>query len=137
MRGNDRVTGGFGNNYLNGTGFAPQGRGERDVLISSSYGNTDTFVLGERQDGTGRVFYNDFNNSDYAVLQNFDLYNVAGEIADRIQLMGSASSYSLANVNVGGVVGAGISFLGDLIGVVQGVNAGAMNLSDTNQFTYV
>ena len=137
MRGDDSVTGGDGDNILNGTGYAPQGTGERDTLISSNFSNSDTFVLGERQNGLGRVFYNDFGNADYALLQNFDVHNFATDIADQIQLVGSASSYALSDISIGSIVGAGISYLGDLIGVVQGVNASDLSLANADHFTYV
>ncbi|MBE9068687.1 S8 family serine peptidase [Leptolyngbya cf. ectocarpi LEGE 11479] len=137
MRGNDRVAGGGGNNSINGTGYASQGDGERDILISSNFSNTDTFILGERQNSSGRVFYNDNGNADYALLQNFDAHNFASDVADRIQLLGRASSYSISNVSVSGIIGAGISYLGDLIGLVQGVNASSLSLSNTDHFTFV
>ncbi|NET08621.1 MAG: calcium-binding protein [Symploca sp. SIO2B6] len=135
--GNDLLTGGLGDNYLNGTDYLSQGTGERDRLRSDRMSNQDIFVLGERQDGFGRVFYNDQGNLDYAVIENFDLYNFAGDISDRIQLVGSSGPYSITNVNVGGVTGAGIRRSGDLIGIVEGINAFNLNLSDSTQFTYV
>lgn len=131
--GNDTIVGGWGNDYLNGTVHAAQGTGERDILVSGTMADTDTFVLGEN----GRVFYNDQGEADHAVLQDFDLHNFVGDIADRIQLLGSAASYSLSDVSVSGIAGAGIHFAGDLIGIVQNVSAASLNLADTNQFTYV
>ncbi|MFG6107102.1 S8 family serine peptidase [Leptothoe sp. EHU-05/26/07-4] len=135
--GNDLVNGGTGNDYLNGTNHFSQGTGERDTLVSGSTTDRDLFVLGERQNGSGRVFYNDQGRSDYAILQDFDVYDFAGDIADTIQLMGSAASYSISNVRVDGISGAGISFVNDLIGIVQGVSASQLNLANSNQFTYV
>ncbi|NEZ54989.1 calcium-binding protein, partial [Adonisia turfae] len=132
-RGNDILVGGLGNDRLNGTTLTAEGTGERDILFSGNTNDTDVFVLGQN----GRVFYNDQGNTDHAVLRDFDAYNFVGDIADRIQLVGSAASYSLSNVSVNGVAGAGISFGGDLIGIVQGVNAASLNLANTNQFTYV
>jgi serralysin len=136
-QGNDTLTGGSGNDTLNGTSYAAEGTGERDVLISGIYDDTDIFVLGERQGTVGRVFYNDQRNADFAIIRDFDVYDFLGDIADRIQLLGSASSYAIANTSVGGVVGAGISHLGDLIGIVEGISAANLNLSNSNQFTYV
>ncbi|MEM6255234.1 MAG: M10 family metallopeptidase C-terminal domain-containing protein [Cyanobacteria bacterium P01_D01_bin.156] len=131
--GSDMIVGGLGNDIINGTSYAYQGTGERDILTSSSYGDSDTFVLGE----SGRVFYNDHGEADHAVIQDFDVHDFFGDVADRIQLLGSAASYSLSNVSVSGVAGAGIHFAGDLIGIVQGVNSSSLNLASTNQFTYV
>ena len=131
--GNDNIVGGLGNDYISGTVHSAQGTGERDILISGSFGDTDTFVLGE----SGRVFYNDQGEADYAVVQDFDLHNFIGDIADRIQLLGSAASYSLSNVSVSGIAGAGIHFAGDLIGIVQNTDSSSLNLANNNQFTYV
>ncbi|MEM8614888.1 MAG: calcium-binding protein, partial [Cyanobacteria bacterium P01_H01_bin.105] len=136
-QGNDTITGGAGDDYLNGTNFTAQGTRERDTLISGGLDDTDIFVLGERQGLAGRVFYNDLGNADYAILQDFDVYNFPGDIADKIQLLGSASNYRISNIMVDGISGAGISFQGDLIGVVQGVGASNLNLNDSNQFMYV
>ncbi|MEO0986673.1 MAG: S8 family serine peptidase [Cyanobacteria bacterium J06639_14] len=133
--GNDTLTGGLGNDILNGTNYAAQGTGERDILFSGSQQDEDVFVLGDRKNGVGRVFYSDQGTTDHAVIKDFD---AVGNITDTIQLMGSASSYSIRNVNRGGAfAGAGISFSGDLIGVVEGINASSLNLSNSNQFTYV
>ncbi|NEQ51918.1 MAG: hypothetical protein F6K11_17560 [Leptolyngbya sp. SIO3F4] len=131
--GNDTIVGGLGNDIINGTTHAAQGTGERDILTSSSYGDSDTFVLGQN----GRVFYNDQGEVDHAIIQDFDVHDFFGDIADKIQLLGSAASYSLSNVSVSGIAGAGIHFAGDLIGIVQNVNSSSLNLADTNQFTYV
>lgn len=135
--GNDFLVGGFGNDVLNGTSYAAGGTGERDILTSSSYGDQDIFVLGERQRGIGHAFYNDMGNVDYAVLRDFDIKDSLLDIADKIQLLGSASSYSISNVAVNGIAGAGIRFVGDLIGIVEGVNASRLNLLNSDQFTYV
>ncbi|MEM7064447.1 MAG: M10 family metallopeptidase [Cyanobacteria bacterium P01_B01_bin.77] len=132
-RGNDNIVGGLGNDRVNGTTHAAQGTGERDILRSGNMNDRDTFILGEN----GRVFYNDRGNTDHAVIRDFDVYNFVGDVADRIQLLGSSASYSLGNVSVNGVAGAGIHFAGDLIGIVQNISASSLNLSNTNQFTYV
>lgn len=135
--GNDTLIGGAGHDVLNGTNYSAQGTNERDLLISGSLSDRDLFVLGERHDGLGRAFYNDLGNADYALIRDFDLYNYQGDVADRVQLVGNASSYSVSNISINGVVGAGISFFNDLIGVFQGINPFQLNLSDSNQFTYV
>ncbi|MBE9077570.1 M10 family metallopeptidase C-terminal domain-containing protein [Romeria aff. gracilis LEGE 07310] len=135
-KGNDYLVGGLGDDYLNGTDYSAQGTGERDILRSGSFGDRDIFVLGERKGG-GRVFYNDNGNSDYALIKDFDVHNFVGDVADKIQLLGSSSSYSIADVSVNGVLGAGINFFGDLIGIVQDFSASSLNLSDSKQFIYV
>ncbi|NJN31086.1 MAG: S8 family serine peptidase [Synechococcales cyanobacterium RM1_1_8] len=135
--GNDELLGDGGNDYLNGTDYSSQGTGERDILTSSSYGDQDTFVLGERQGLGGRVFYNDQANSDYALIRGMDVFDFVGDVADRIQLLGSSVSYSLSNMTVDGVFGTGIRFGGDLIGLVAGVNSSSLSLSNSNHFIYV
>lgn len=135
--GNDTLTGGTGNDRLNGTSFIAQGTNERDILISGNLNDTDVFILGERQGSRSRVFYNDVGNTDHAVIQDFDIYDFVGDIADRIQLWGSASNYAISNVTVNGVSGAGIHFRGDLIGIVQGISATNLSLTNNTQFTYV
>ena len=131
--GNDTVVGGSGNDIINGSSYATQGTGERDILTSGGMNDADTFVLGER----GRVFYNDWGSLDYAVIKDFDVHDFFGDVADKIQLVGSATSYSMSNVNISGIAGTGLHFAGDLIGIVQNVTSTALNLSDSNQFTYV
>ncbi|MBT9312401.1 M10 family metallopeptidase C-terminal domain-containing protein [Leptothoe kymatousa] len=131
--GSDILIGGWGNDTINGTTYVSQGTGERDILTSGSYGDRDTFVLGQY----GRVFYNDRGNADYALIRDFDVYDVFGEAADKIQLLGSAASYKLSNVSINGLAGAGIHVAGDLIGLVQNVNAASLNLANAYQFTYV
>ncbi|NEP20477.1 MAG: calcium-binding protein, partial [Leptolyngbya sp. SIO4C1] len=135
-KGNDYLVGGLNNDVINGTSYAAQGTGERDILVSGSLQDQDLFVLGERRSGIGRVFYNDQGFADHAVIQDFDVYDFAGDLADKIQLLGSASSYSVSNVTVNGVSGAGIYFQHDLIGIVEGVRASSLNLHNSNQFTY-
>ena len=71
------------------------------------------------------------------MIRDFDRFSGAGDISDRIQLLGSAANYSLSNVVVGGITGAGISFGNDLIGIVQNFSAANLNLMNSNQFTYI
>ena len=89
-------------------------------------------MLGERHSNGAPVFYDDRGNSDYAVIQDFDVHNhnYAGDIADRIQLLGRANSYSLQNGSWDGINGVGIFYSNDLIGIVQGMVAAQLNLSD-------
>ncbi len=131
--GNDVVRGGFGDDVLNGTDATSAGNGERDILFSSDLNDSDTFVLGVN----GTPFYNDQGNNDYALIRDFDLFDFPGDIADRIQLEGNASFYSLSNVSVGGVSGAGIFDFGDLVGIIEGINASQLSLTNSDQFVYV
>ncbi len=131
--GHDVIVGGLGNDRINGTAHAFQGTGERDILISGSLSDRDTFILGDNKG----VYYNDYGNADFAVIKDFDVYDFLGDIADRIQLLGSAVSYSLSNVSVNGIAGAGIHYAGDLIGIVQGINSASLDLTNSNQFMYV
>lgn len=73
----------------------------------------------------------------HAVIRDFDVHDFLGDVADNIQLLGSAASYSLSNVSVRDIFGAGIHYAGDLISIVQNVSSTRLNLTDTNQFTYV
>ncbi len=131
--GNDTLIGGAGNDILNGTNFSLAGNGERDFLRSDSLLDTDIFILGDRSDIPGTVYYSNQGNADYAVIIDFDRF----DISDRIQLLGSAASYSLSNVTVDSISGTGIRYFSDLIGIVQGVDASSLSLTNTNQFIYV
>ncbi|MEO0350005.1 MAG: S8 family serine peptidase [Cyanobacteria bacterium P01_A01_bin.15] len=131
--GNDELDGGLGNDYLNGSSYRGQGNGERDSLLSGSREDQDVFVLGEGD----RVFYNNLGNTDYALIRDFDLADPLDNLADTIQLVGSALSYSISTVTIDGTLGAGIQFANDLIGLVEGVNAASLNLNDSTQFVYV
>ena len=91
------------------------------------------FVLGEED----RVFYNNLGNTDYALISDFDLSDPLNDLADTIQLVGSALSYSISDMTIDGTMGAGIQFANDLIGLVAGVNAASLNLNDSTQFVYV
>ena len=131
--GNDELDGGRGNDYLNGSSYRGQGDGERDILLSGSREDQDVFVLGEED----RVFYNNLGNTDYALISDFDLSDPLNDLADTIQLVGSALSYSISDMTIDGTMGAGIQFANDLIGLVAGVNAASLNLNDSTQFVYV
>ena len=131
--GNDELDGGLGNDYLNGSSYRGQGNGERDSLLSGSREDQDVFVLGEGD----RVFYNNLGNTDYALISDFDLSDPLNDLADTIQLVGSALSYSISDMTIDGTMGAGIQFANDLIGLVAGVNAASLNLNDSTQFVYV
>ncbi|MCC5642174.1 hypothetical protein LC607_04170 [Nostoc sp. CHAB 5824] len=136
--GNDILVGGEGNDRLNGTNFTLEGNGERDSLRSDSVLDTDIFILGQRSGTIEKVYYNNLGNTDYAVISDFD-FNTRDpfRFSDQIELLGSAANYSLSNVTVDGISGTGISFGGDLISIVQNVNASDLSLTSANQFIYV
>ncbi|MEO0868796.1 MAG: calcium-binding protein, partial [Cyanobacteria bacterium J06642_11] len=135
--GDDLLYGGIGNDVLNGTNYLAQGAGERDILFSGEPSDSDIFVLGERQNDEGRVFYATAGDNDYAVIKDFEVPGLARNMSDMIQLLGSADNYSIADVNIDGIIGAGIQFNDDVIGIVEGVNASSLNLVNTAQFAYV
>ena len=127
----DTLVGGTGNDRLMGTNSTAKGIGERDHLLSGSYQDSDTFILGQH----GQAFYTG-GPADFAIIHDFDLYALGNSTADKIQLGSSRGGYSIANVTAGNFSGAGIHYQGDLIGIVHGVNAASLNLNDSRQFTF-
>ncbi|QYO64684.1 calcium-binding protein [Leptolyngbya sp. 7M] len=115
---NDTLNGGLGNDRLQGTSTVATGKGEIDVMVGASGG--DTFVLGI----PGRVFYNDRNvatpgQADYALIKDFH------KTTDVIQLAGSAGAYSIGNSPIAGVTGKAIYLTAgqavpELVAIVQG-----------------
>ena len=140
--GNDILRGGAGNDYLSGTKGNSK---DRDVLISGTLQDRDTFVLGEE----GQVFYANDGNKDYAIIQDFAISGKRKALLDTIQLAGSSADYSLQDVSIdGGAIkalanslgsteGTGVYFDSDLIGIVQSVSIGSLDLNNTSQFSYV
>ncbi|MBW4491088.1 MAG: hypothetical protein KME12_25295 [Trichocoleus desertorum ATA4-8-CV12] len=136
--GNDLVFGGFGNDTLIGFDiFSPQALvllGEVDTLTGNQ--GRDTFVLAGTLPGSAQsVFYTASGNDDYALLADFKVSE------DKIQLIGSASDYTLGTSPTGSLAGTGI-FLNngstsELIGFVAGVSTEQLSLTNTNQFTFV
>lgn len=118
--GNDTLSGGLGNDTLSGCGSLvpqllppPAGRGEIDEL-TGGLGN-DIFILGSSTPLLGTFppvnqpsrFYDDGNStnpgrSDYALITDFT------PAQDRLQLIGSASSYFLAASGLSQVSGIGL-----------------------------
>ena len=134
--GNDTLIGGEGNDYLNGTFYANGGVGEQDVLQSQSLNDTDTFVLGENKFNALKVFYSTEHDLDYALIKDFDVEKFSGDVADKIQLAGSSSSYTLRSISLSGTQGLGISYSGDLIGILENISSSEISLS-SSQFTFV
>jgi Ca2+-binding RTX toxin-like protein len=136
--GNDSLFGGSGNDTLIGVDSlaANPGQGEIDVLVGG--GGSDTFVLGDNQ---GKVYYQGggtHGTGDYAVIFDF-------EEGDSIQLYGNSEDYRLwkgdYNGHCSSALGSAndtlISYGIDPIGLVQGVELSALDLTNSNQFIYV
>ncbi|NEP82639.1 MAG: hypothetical protein F6K39_33520, partial [Okeania sp. SIO3B3] len=88
------------------------GTGEIDILVGSSgIEGVDQFILGSSQ---GSPFYVGFGDSDFALIQNFDVP------LDRIQLSGSLNDYSFEIVNNSVNIS---TVSGDLIGIIEDVSS--------------
>ncbi len=138
--GNDTLVGGNGMDTLIGAESVQRGRGERDILTGGVdiEPATDTFVLGD----IGGVFYTDGDGSDegladHALITDFAIGS------DLIQLSGTAEDYVLQERTVSGISGTGIfleataSETTELVGLVQDVEVGSLDLNDTSQFRFV
>ncbi|NEO43587.1 MAG: calcium-binding protein [Moorea sp. SIO4A3] len=91
--GNDTLIGGLGSDTLNGTNSIVDGVGEIDILDPGDFGARDLVILGT----SGSIYYNGAG-LDYAVIDNFDRFNFAGETdSDKIQISGSLSNYTLTS----------------------------------------
>ena len=138
--GNDTLLGGNGEDRLVGTEHVNRGRGERDSLTGGDAIDiqADTFVLGD----TDGVYYDDGDitsdgHEDFALITDF---NASFDI---LQLSGLATEYRLEAITVEGIPGTGIFWEGDgsqtgeLIGLLQSVNAASLVLTDNAQFEFV
>jgi RTX calcium-binding nonapeptide repeat (4 copies) len=95
--GNDTLSGGNGNDYINAYGSILTNDKQYDRLTGEA--GSDTFVLGEK----GKVFYNETGNG-YAVIQDWKLkLSSASTEFDRIHLAGNASQYKLEFTSVSGI----------------------------------
>lgn len=121
-KGNDNLSGGNGRDRLTGVDpYTPRSdfnSGERDTLTGGGEG--DTFILGT---GT-EVFYDDLGNSDYALIEGFNLNQ------DSIELVASPQSSPtvIENGDAGQslsdaqVITSGSSSLDFINGVISSVN---------------
>lgn len=140
-RDNDLLAGGLGNDTLNGTTYAHGGEGEQDVLDGGNGNNQTEFILGDTN-SVGRspkVFY-DGSNSDFALINNFDVKNSGGETAfDIIQLAGEASDYILLELNTGETqIRLGSNLQGSLlIARVNILGNGDLDLNNSEHFRFV
>jgi Ca2+-binding RTX toxin-like protein len=126
--GSDSLSGGSGNDLMQGAlSSSTGGRGEIDTLTGGV--GADIFVLGY----SSGALYNDgvagsAGTSDFALITDF----AAG--TDSLKLYGSAAKYSLANVTVGSVTGAGLYYetgaTDELIAIIQ-VSGAAATTSNT------
>ena len=122
--GNDIITA-FGNNTrivgVNTLGYdvvndriipSSFGVGEVDILVGSSGAEIiDQFILGSSQ---GLPFYVGFGNSDFALIQNFDV------AFDQIQLPGNLDDYSVEIINNSANIS---TRSGDLIAIIEDVQS--------------
>jgi Ca2+-binding RTX toxin-like protein len=141
--GNDQLFGDNGNDILTGVDtFAPQeliGQGEIDILTGGK--GKDTFALGAiLTNGRKAVFYNDGNLNtpglgDYGLIKDF----TPGQ--DTIRLVGTSADYSLGRSSNDLPKGTSIFLNGgsspELIGIIADIDPVALNLGNTNQFTFV
>ena len=153
--GNDSVSGGNGNDVLVGTAsFSPLdpyfvsgsppivGNGEIDNLTGGA--GADYFRLGEafslKYAGFSTTFYDDrdpttVGTNDYALITDFN------SSEDKITLLGLAENYTLQTTSGNLPTGTGIYINkadnepDELIGIVQGTSASALNLS-ASYFSY-
>ncbi|MEO0707841.1 MAG: SBBP repeat-containing protein [Cyanobacteria bacterium J06649_5] len=116
--GSDEIKGGEGNDTIFGIDLNDSLLGGNDIDKLKGEKGADTFVLGN----SSGVFY---QGDGYAVIDDFDLKE-----GDRIQLLGSASDYSL-----GGKKGEDLLYQGDLIAQVK--DGEDLSLTDTSAFIYV
>jgi Ca2+-binding RTX toxin-like protein len=126
-----------------GTKIFNSGQGQKDIIRGGT--GRDTFVLGSRvsnlpDNKTGSAYYVGGKDTDYALIQDFQLSNSG----DKIQLFGRASDYSLQNVTLGTTSGVGIyakdlTGANDLVAIVQlqGGLSSNLNLGNSSQFTFV
>ena len=137
--GNDLVYGGEGADTIDGvtTFFSPQpGIGEIDELTGNE-GN-DVFLLGQiLPTGTLAPFYNDGDTAtagtdDYALITDFETE------ADRIDLVGETSDYSLAaspeDLPTGTAIYLNDGDTPELIAIVADLNPDALSLDNPDQF---
>jgi Ca2+-binding RTX toxin-like protein len=122
--------------------FAPQeliGQGEIDTLTGGK--GKDTFALGAiLTNGRKAVFYNEGNPNttrleDYSLIKDF----TPGQ--DTIRLVGNISDYSLGQSSNNLPKGTNIFLNGgsspELIGIITNADPAALNLGNTNQFTFI
>ena len=121
--GNDTLIGGSGNDQIVGGGYY-YNSSEYDRLTSSSFSDTDRFVLGR----SGNSYY---RGNGYATITDFDEYNYVGDVSDKLVLYGNASNYSVST-NADGIsrlyYTQGSSF--DLIAVVNTVSNTGIDLGE-------
>jgi Ca2+-binding RTX toxin-like protein len=147
---NDTLDGGAGNDRLIGVqpDFPELEFGLNDIDTLTGGINNDTFVLGQKVNGSNVVFYNngitnDPGVRDYALITDFGFAGDGKELGvDKIQLAGSTANYSLGSSPTNLPTGTGIFYTTgqtapELIGIVQNISSSQLNLANTNYFTFV
>ena len=115
---NDTISGGAGNDVINGTDEVVAGYYEKDILTGGD--GTDKFILGD----TNQAYYGTAGYQDYALIKDFD------STVDFLQLHGVAENYQ--QQQQGNDIF--LSRNGDLIAILE--DNTTLNLSDT-AFEYV
>lgn len=133
----DLLLAGFGRDILIGVDFSivNPGIGEADTLVSGQ--RRDIFVLGNR---FGAFYDDDVDEGegmdDYCLIVNFSFQQ-----RDFIRLVGSEDDYVLEEISMASVQGTGIFRTSgtsrELIGVVQDVAAGLLDLSNNSHFRFL
>ena len=135
----DVIVGTSGDEIVTGipTGSLLNGKGSYDSLTGS--GGNDIFVLGT----ASSVYYNDGDSASTGALDLAAItYFNAG---DRIQLKGAPTHYRLLTSTLGGASGtllqwrasSGAGTVNESIGFIQGLNTGALSLTNSSQFLFV
>lgn len=105
-RGNDTLVGGLGDDILTGVGDK-KGFGEMDILQGGP--GADIYVLGDRK----QAFYLGNGGADFADVRGFDFQE------DKLRLFGSVGDYTFGSSGSNAIT---ISFGGDIVGIIRGVN---------------
>ena len=124
-KGNDELYGQQGNDTLTGVYAMSTDPGLNEIDILYGGAGNDLFVLGDEYN----VYYNDNFDSDYAIIQDFELASI-----DKIQLHGSSSDYAI--ISWGGGAAIFMSDSNERIALVEGMDD-LLDLGNPDQFLFV